>query len=97
MPLVPQISLRAFDKWYLDFLGPFNPPGKRIRSHYIITMTKYLTRWVEAVFVKDCAAAMATQFLFEHVLTRFGCPKILMSYQGSHFVNHTILALTKEF
>jgi len=34
---------------------------------------------------------------FEYILSRFGCPKILMSDQGSHFLNKTIEALTEQF
>ena len=30
------------------------------------------------------------KFLFENVLTRFGCPNILMSDQGMHFFKETI-------
>lgn len=64
---------------------------------YIITMTDYLTQWAEAQSVKDCTAATAVKFLFENVLTRFGCPKIIMSDHGMHFLNETISALTEEF
>jgi transposase InsO family protein len=35
--------------------------------------------------------------MFEQVITRFGCPRILMSDQGTHFINNTIKSMTEEF
>ena len=89
--------MQAFDKWAIDFVGPINPPGKRTGARYIITVIDYLTRWAKAAPVKDCNATTSTQFLFENILTRFGCPCILMSNQGKHFLKQTIQLLTEEF
>ena len=87
MQLVLQVTLQPFDKWDMDFVGPINPPGKWTGACYIITATNYLTRWVQVALVVDCTATMTTMFIFENIMTRFGCPRILMSDEGSHFVN----------
>jgi transposase InsO family protein len=78
-------------------VGPIKPLAKRTRARYIITATEYLKRWVEAAPVKDCSVETTTHFLFEQVITRFGCPRFLMSDQGTHFINSTISAMTEEF
>jgi transposase InsO family protein len=36
-------------------------------------------------------------FIFDDIITRFGCPKVLMSDQGTPFINKTVEALTEEF
>eukprot|EP00253_Pinus_taeda_P027286 PITA_27286 len=97
LPLNLQVSLQPFEKWAIVFVGPIQPAGKKTGVQYIITATKYLTRWVKAQLAKDCIGATTTKFLFEYVLTRFGCPKVLMSDHGTHFLNETISALAEEF
>ncbi len=97
MPLVPQVTLKSFVKWAIDFVKPINPPTKKSRARYIIIATDYVTRWAEAQPVKDCSATTAVKFIIDHIFSRFGCPRILMSDQGSHFLNRTIAALIEEF
>ena len=80
----------------MDFVGPINPPGKRTGARYIITATDYMTRWEEATPVVDCTTTIAVKFIFENIVTWFGCPRILMNDQGSHFINRTVRALTEE-
>ena len=45
MPLTLHITLQAFDKWKVYFVGLISPPGKRTSTRYIITVTDYLTKW----------------------------------------------------
>jgi transposase InsO family protein len=47
-----------------------------------------LTRWDKVALVKDCSAETAT---------RYGCPRILMSDQGTHFINSKNEAMLEEF
>jgi hypothetical protein len=91
------VTLQEFDKWEIHFVGPINPPSKRTGERYIITMTKYLTIWVESAPLKHCSAETAAHFLFEQEMTRFGCPRVLMSDQGTHFINSTIHVILEEF
>ena len=87
----------VFQKWGLDFIGPVNPPAKGTKNRYIITATDYTTKWVEARALKDNTAKSTAKFLFEEIITKFGCPLEFVSDQGSHFINDTIKVLTQEF
>jgi hypothetical protein len=58
---------------------------------------EYLTRRAEAREVKDCSATTATLFIFYGIITGFGCKKILMSDQGTHFINKIVEAPIEEF
>ena len=95
MSLVPRVTLQPFDKLEIDFIGHINPPRKRTGARYIITTTNYLMIWDEEAPIMDFTSTATTGFLFDNVVTQFGCPKILMSDQGSHFINQAIRAMTK--
>jgi len=69
----------------------------KIGAQYIITTTKYFTRWAEVQALNDYTGTIAAEFIFEYILTRFGFLKILMSDCGTHFLNETISMLMEEF
>ena len=80
----------------MEFVEPIYPLEKRNGAWYIIVVIDYLTRWVEAAPVVYCIVAKTVIFLFENIVTQFGCLRIFMSDQGTHFINRTVSALIEE-
>jgi len=97
LPLHPIRALEAFEKWVIDCVGLINPPARHSHSRYNITTKDYLTRWAEIALVKDCTVDTTAQFIFDNIVTRFGCPRSLTSDQHSHFINDTIQSLLQPF
>jgi len=60
-------------------------------------VTNYLTRWAKADSVIFCSSKNVAQFLFDNVVMRFGCSRILMGDQGTYFLNKMTVSLTEEF
>ena len=56
-----------------------------------------MTKWAKAVATKTDNATTVATFLYENIITCFGCPKELVSDRGTHFINHTIAALTSKY
>jgi len=75
-------------------VGLINLPGKKTGAQYIIIATDYLMRLAEAQLVKYYNADTTVHFIFEYILSRFGCQKILMSDRGTYFLNKIIESLT---
>ena len=96
-PLHPIMPTKVFQRWGLDFIGPINSPAKSTRNRYIITATDYTTKWVGARALKDNTATLTAKFIFEDIITKFGCPIELVSDQGSPFFSETIQILTRIF
>ena len=97
MPHHPVLPLEPFQKWGLDFVGPFKPPTMRTGNRYIIVATDYCTKWVEAKALRDNTAASTTKFLYECIWCRYGCPIELISDQGGHFLGQVVESLTSFY
>ena len=94
--LMTTLPAESFMKWGLDFVGPIKKTW-HTRKRYILVATDYATKWVEAQALRTNSTQETAQFLYEAILTRFGCPLHLVNDQGSHFLNGTIQVLIGEY
>ena len=53
MPHQLVVPLQTFQKWGLDFAGPFKPAMTRTSNQYIIFAAGYCTKWVEAKAIHE--------------------------------------------
>lgn len=87
MPIYPVLPLQPFAKWGLDFIGPIKSKARQTSCEYILVATNYCTKWPEAKALRKNYAAEVAKFLYQNVMTRFGCPVELVSDQGTHFLD----------
>ncbi len=68
----------------MDLIGPLKltPSG----NQYILTMTCYFSKWVEAFPLKDKTALSVAQAIYS-AYCRHGAPCEIISDQGREFVN----------
>ena len=97
MFLVPILAQAPFEKWGIDFVGPIAPASQYGQKRYILVATNYVTKWAEAAAMKTDNANIVATFLYENIITHFGCPKELVSDRGTRFINSTIAALIAKY
>ena len=83
-----------FSHWSIDYAGPF-PEDAATGARYAILAVDWQSRWPEGAATRDASAETAAEFIYDNIVTRYGCPLSLQSDHGSYFVNRIIHALCK--
>ena len=77
----------------MDYCGPLKrtPRG----NQYVLCITDYFTRWIVAVAVPDCSAQTTAEALFNEFICKYGVPTVILTDQGTHFLNQLMEAMSK--
>ena len=93
-PLHPVVTVGPFAKWGINYTT-CNP--RSAGGHgFIIVVVDYFTKWAEAMPTLTEDGHTAAQFLFNHVIARFGVPQAIVTDHGKHFRNHMMTELTTQ-
>jgi hypothetical protein len=82
----PIIKPWSFRGWGMDIIGKINPPSSK-GHQYILAITDYFTKWVEAIPMKIVTSKDLINFIKEHVIHRFGIPQTITTDGGSVFIS----------
>ena len=94
IPLHPVITVGPFAKWGINFMT-CNPHS--IGGHaYIIVAVDYFTKWAEAMPTFDADGKTDAQFIFNHIIARFGVPQAIVTNHGSHFWHYMVAELISK-
>jgi transposase InsO family protein len=79
----------------MDMIGKINPPSSK-GYQYILAITGYFTKWVEAIPMKSVTSKDVINFIKEHVIHGFGIPRTITTDGGSVFISEEFRKFTTD-
>lgn len=64
---------------------------------WILTAVDYFTKWVETIPVKQASDTIVTDFLDNNILSRFGCPRKLVTDNAKVFTSSKIVKFCNDY
>ena len=84
-----------FQRIGINIVGPLTITKKENR--YIVIAIDYFTKWPIAKAIKEATAKTVSKFIYEKIICEHGCPQVLQSDRGTHFINRIIQDLSEKF
>ena len=82
----PIIKPWPFRGWAMDMIGQINPPSSKDHQ-WVLAVTDYSTKWVEAIPMRSMATKDVINFVKEDIIHRFGIPQTITTDGGSVFIS----------
>jgi hypothetical protein len=96
LPLIPVKTEAPFQQWGLDFIGEIHPHSSA-QHRWILTATDYFTKWVEAIPTRNATDTVVINFLEENILSRFGCPRKIVTDNAQAFKSMAMVSFCQKF
>ena len=94
MPLTPILIIEIFHCWGTDFVGHFPYSCGYL---YILLSVDYVSKWVEAIPTRTNDHKVVLKFIKEHIFSRFGVTRAIISDGGLHFCNRSFENFLKKY
>jgi hypothetical protein len=94
MPLQNNLQIELFDVWGIDYMGPFQKSGD---AEYILVVVDYVSKWVEDLPCRVADSKHAKKMFHKVIFPRFGMPRMVISYGGSHFIDKSFIQLLARY
>jgi hypothetical protein len=79
------IAAYPWQRISIDIVGPL--PTSIAGNAYILVVTDWCTRWIEAFAIPNQQEETICQLIVEEICCRYGCPEYLHSDRGSNFLS----------
>ncbi|GFZ14654.1 hypothetical protein Acr_24g0008440 [Actinidia rufa] len=83
--MVPMSSPWPFAQWGIDILGPL--PQAPLQRKFLIVAIDYFTKWIKAQPLAKITEKNTRNFIWKHLVCRFGIPKVIISDNARQFDN----------
>jgi transposase InsO family protein len=95
LPLKHVAASGPFQQWGLDFIGDIQPSSSG-HHRWILTATDYFTKWIEVIPTRSASHKVINGFL-EDIITRFGCPKRIITDNVASFKAEPLINFCEQF
>jgi hypothetical protein len=88
------VKLWPFRGWGLDFISEIHPGSSKGHRIILVAMNS-ITKWTEAVLLRNMTHREVISFVQKHIIYRFGVPQTLTTDQGPSFMSHNFKEFTE--
>jgi len=96
LPLKPVEVSAQFQQWGLDFIREIHPTSLA-QYKWILIVTDYFTKWIEAIPTRRATDSVIIQFLETNILSRFGCPNKLITDNATTFKSKNMIDFCSKY